>query len=54
MSSTTEIRKQTTTEEVTEDPIETTTTIETIKTEDKPKEREVKEKTTTTVETETD
>ena len=49
MSSTTEIRKKTTTE-VKEEPAQTKTTTETIKTEEVPKETIVKEKTTTTVE----
>ncbi len=53
MSGTTEIRKQTTTE-VTEEPGQVTKTTETIKTEEQPKERVVKETTTTTVETEND
>jgi len=50
MSSTTEIRKQTTTEM----PVQTKTTTETIKTKDGPKEKTVKETTTTTVETDID
>jgi len=53
MSSATEIRKQTTTE-VTEEPGQIKTTTETIRTNEEPKEKVVKETTTTTVETETD
>ena len=53
MSSSTEIRKETTTE-VTEEPGQVKKTIETVKTEVKSKETVVKETTTTTVETEED